>query len=563
MASPVVDGSGRVSLSFRVGVTGHRHLEHPETVAADVHDAVDRVIALGPGAGDSTTPVELTVVSSLANGTDRIVAKELVDRGARLEVILPFPEAEYRKDFEAEAENAVEAEGSIREFDDLLSKRAHCVVTDSRGSKDNAYYRAGIAVVDRSDVVITVWNGQRAKGHGGTAEIVDYARSVAKPLLWIRPELGHHWTEERFGDDSDEEPRPISLLSPSALQRLHAFNGAAATLPSATSPPFADSSLPSPLHTRFQPFVDFALPFYLRADGQARRNQSRHRRASVALYPIAVAAVLCAALQLMFVASQSGLPLLASRVLAIAESMLLITILLVIIVGSTSRWHEQWLSCRYLAERLRSSVFLAAAGVGEEVHGLRSTGLIADPSDEWVSRAFIEIWSRRPILAVGDADVGSVQRWLAQEWIDGQIGYHHSVVKRASRNELVFRRVSLLFFALGAVFTALHTIELFLSGGHSADLTQLFPDDLLSFVSVALPTIAAGVGAYIAHREFAQLANRSRHMVARLVESRRLLEQADTVMRIRRSAIAIEQLLRGETSDWYALVHLHPLEVPV
>ena len=540
-------------LSFRIGVTGHRRLQHPHRVAADLTAAVDRLIEMGPGAGTTATPIELTVVSSLAEGTDRLVAWELIKRGARLEVVLPFQPHEYRIDFQNAASND--------EFSQLLSRASHVVVLPADDTRDDNYFRAGIAVVDRSDVIITVWDGHRAHGHGGTAEIVKYARVQRKPLLWIQLQPGHHWVEERFGEDTDAAPLRISLLSRTAFGRLDGYNRARApTATGAGSPPFTSASVPASLQARFGPFVEYAKPYYTRADGLSKRNQFWHRRTSDALYPIAVIAVLLAALQVLFVATNQGRPIPASQGFAVAESFSLALILGILGVATLTHWHDKWLSCRYLAERVRSSVFLAAAGVGEEVHSLRSSGLIADPSEEWLSRAFVEIWSRRPRASVDESDTGRVQRWLAEAWIDGQVVYHRHVADRTSLWERWLGRLSLLFFLLSVAAAVFHTAELYLWPERTAQWTF---DGLLSYASVALPTIAAGIGAFLAHREFAQLANRSRHMVARLVEARRLLESSVTVPMVRHAAISIEQLLRGETSDWYALVRLHRLEVPM
>ena len=44
------------------------------------------------------------------------------------------------------------------------------------------FLRAGRRVVDLSDRLFAVWDGEKARGVGGTAEIVDYARASGKPV---------------------------------------------------------------------------------------------------------------------------------------------------------------------------------------------------------------------------------------------------------------------------------------------------------------------------------------------------------------------------------------------
>jgi hypothetical protein len=45
----------------------------------------------------------------------------------------------------------------------------------------------GRAVVDRSSVLIAVWDGQPSRGLGGTADVVTYARQRGVPITVIWP----------------------------------------------------------------------------------------------------------------------------------------------------------------------------------------------------------------------------------------------------------------------------------------------------------------------------------------------------------------------------------------
>ena len=147
----------------RVGVTGHRDLADPARVAAEVDRILD--VLAGP------TDVPLRVVSSLAEGADRLVAHRVLARpGASLEVPLPLDAADYATDF-ATAE-------SVQEFNDLLLRADRVDVipastlSDPVHARTDAYARAGSAVVAASDVLLALWDGLPARGHGGTAEVV-------------------------------------------------------------------------------------------------------------------------------------------------------------------------------------------------------------------------------------------------------------------------------------------------------------------------------------------------------------------------------------------------------
>lgn len=156
---------------LRVGVTGHRELADPAQVAAAVDAVLDRLV----GGTDQT----LVAVSSLAEGADRIVARRVLARpGGRLVALLPLDPVDYVADFADVA--------SVQEFTELLGAADQTEVirglpTDD-WSREAAYERAGRAVLDRCDVLLALWDGQPARGRGGTAELVADARIVDHPV---------------------------------------------------------------------------------------------------------------------------------------------------------------------------------------------------------------------------------------------------------------------------------------------------------------------------------------------------------------------------------------------
>jgi hypothetical protein len=68
-----------------------------------------------------------------------------------------------------------------------LVKQATVEVLDTPGTDEDAYLAAGQRVVDLSDIVLAVWNGNPAKGKGGTADVVAYAIHRGVPLTQIDP----------------------------------------------------------------------------------------------------------------------------------------------------------------------------------------------------------------------------------------------------------------------------------------------------------------------------------------------------------------------------------------
>ena len=154
---------------MRVGVTGHRQADRLGSIDELVDGVLERL-----GRDTEGTPV---VVSSIAEGADRLVARLGLSRGWDLVVILPFPRHDYETDFTTDASRA--------EFDELLGRASAVDEVASRPTREDAYLAAGHAVVDDADVVLALWDGHPARGRGGTAEVVEYARSLGRPLVWI------------------------------------------------------------------------------------------------------------------------------------------------------------------------------------------------------------------------------------------------------------------------------------------------------------------------------------------------------------------------------------------
>jgi len=52
---------------------------------------------------------------------------------------------------------------------------------------EEAFYEAGKIVVRDSDLLIAVWDGEPARGLGGTADMVEYAKGLRKLLVQVNP----------------------------------------------------------------------------------------------------------------------------------------------------------------------------------------------------------------------------------------------------------------------------------------------------------------------------------------------------------------------------------------
>jgi hypothetical protein len=158
-----------------VGVTGHRVLAEVGKLEAGIDTALAEIERRFGGE-------PLTIVSALAEGADRLAAERVLLRpGARLEVVLPLPQAEYERDFQEPS--------SLAEFRQLLARADHVVElpagADGASSRDDAYLAGGTYLLEHCDVILAVWDGQGAQGRGGTGQIVTQAREARQPVAWV------------------------------------------------------------------------------------------------------------------------------------------------------------------------------------------------------------------------------------------------------------------------------------------------------------------------------------------------------------------------------------------
>jgi hypothetical protein len=152
---------------MKVGITGHQHLEDSrdwEWVRRELHDLLVKL----------SKP--LIGITCLAPGVDTLFARLLLEHDRSFEVVLPFPGYELKLPTDK------------RDNYQRLLKQASRVITLQRQKTDEeSYLVAGKRLVDLSDLLIAVWDGKPAKGLGGTADVVKYARRKQEPIIHLDP----------------------------------------------------------------------------------------------------------------------------------------------------------------------------------------------------------------------------------------------------------------------------------------------------------------------------------------------------------------------------------------
>ena len=167
---------------FVVGFTGHRRVKHEQALAQALREVIATL--------QRDVGRDLVGRSSIASGADTLFAEACLASNLKWIAQLPFPEAEFKKDF---------SEADWKRAKALLDRAERIEISSERAERPRGYLDCGLATVDGADVMVAVWDGKAPRGAGGTAEIVEHARATQKPLILISPD-GFQVNRERFPD---------------------------------------------------------------------------------------------------------------------------------------------------------------------------------------------------------------------------------------------------------------------------------------------------------------------------------------------------------------------------
>jgi hypothetical protein len=169
-------------LPLVIGATGHRDLRDQDIPALEsaVAEAIKR-LKHDYLNDDEETP--LIVLSSLAEGADRLIARVAMKLGAKLIAPLPMEADEYRRDFVPGLKPDAAAEFDRMKSDALVAPVMPFAPGNTRENvreesrRALQYREVGLFIVRHCHVLIALWNGEeRDPAVGGTAEVVGFKR---------------------------------------------------------------------------------------------------------------------------------------------------------------------------------------------------------------------------------------------------------------------------------------------------------------------------------------------------------------------------------------------------
>lgn len=642
-----------------LGITGHRasnpsFAAHAPAITAALAGLFARIAAITDDLPGTRGAIRLH--SLLVDGTDQVAADLALEQGWELVVPLPFgaalnaainahpatladaaallageaphhPEVAARAAairgttaraqlFElADRDGEVEAlwRASLADPGDLAALRAFEAL-----ASDNVAL-AGRVMIERTDLVIAVWDGKVANLPGGTGHTVTATLAMGTPVLLIDPVAPEAWRimtrPEELGHGGKRSPEPddarleaiiraamvVEGWSPAALAReawdprssrafglyrriervfgtgggafaslrvnyeapeAIAAGSGAEVLAAARAMPGGDPQVAARL-------AEEVLPMFAFADGIASRLADAYRSGMCVNFVLAALAVI---IGLVFLPAGMGE---IKWAFAGVELLLLAGILAMTAAGSRWGWHRRWFELRRAAEYLRHAPALLLLGVARPTGRWPRTGGGGHGSEgagQWP-----EHFSRHAVRDVGLPQVRVTRAYLraglaevALPHVTAQGAYH---TVKAHRLETVHHRLdraAATCFAL-AVVSVCGYLALKGAGAlgiapknWASDLSPLF-----TFLGVAFPTLGANLAGIRYFGDFERFAAISRVAAEKLgeIEARinLLLSGQESALTYAAAADllhALDEAVVEEIASWQAVFGAKHLALP-
>jgi len=150
---------------MKAGITGHQNLTTNES------DWLKKELEI-----DIKRMKIEEAYSCLAIGADQLFARIILANNIPLIAVTPC--RKYEQTFDI---------NNIKLYKNLVAQTVSRIQLDFDSPSEEAFYEAGKTVVNNSDLVFAFWDNLPAKGLGGTADIVSYAKKLNKKVIHLNP----------------------------------------------------------------------------------------------------------------------------------------------------------------------------------------------------------------------------------------------------------------------------------------------------------------------------------------------------------------------------------------
>lgn len=481
----IVGGQAGFAVPLIVAVTGHRDL-----VAAEIPAIRERVSKFLTDARDEYPDRGVSVMSSLAEGADQLVAEEAVRLGVPLIVPLPMARNLYVKDFDSV---------KVRENFDFLSSRAAETyelpltpgntlesISEHGNSRDQQYAQLGVFLCAHCHILLALWDGKDTGRLGGTGQVVRFHHDDVMPgytpestgsgfiIADDESDLVYHIVCSRDREDGQpaeslqpgdywwytlDENEPRAKKLPESHRRVFQLTSEFSRDALAHAEEIRDGAWPllgGQDHAILPSGLRDIDHVFRAADWLAIHFQKRM------LFALRSTHLLAMLMGLMYIAYSD---LVAMRYFLYAFLGFFILATVIHTIGNRQSWHRKYLDYRTLAEGLRVQLYWAAAGVSTGNQSKFSHDNFLQTQDPDLG------WIRNVMRVAGtECDASNYREpagldFALREWLgdkdSGQLGYFRrkgdEKLKRFHRTELMAQLAFWIGFAVIALFILMST----------------------------------------------------------------------------------------------------------
>lgn len=572
----IVGGQSGYAVPLIVAVTGHRDL-----VAAEIPGIRERIAKFLTDARAEYPDRGVSVMSSLAEGADQLVAEEAVRLGVPLIVPLPMPRNLYVKDFDSVA---------VREKFEFLSSRAaetyelpltpgNTIQSISKygNARDLQYAQLGVFLCAHCHILLALWDGKDNDRLGGTGQVVRFHHDDVMPgytqestgsgliIADDESDLVYHIVCSRDRVDGQpaepfevgdywwfslDEHEPRSKKLPESHRRVFNYTSEFSHDALTHADEIRDGSWPLLQETDYStlpPGLRDIDHIFRAADWLAIHFQKRTHFALQATHLLALG------MGLMYIAYSDMLPL---RVFLYAFLAFFVSATVVHMFSNKHEWHRKYLDYRTLAEGLRVQLYWSAAAVNSDNRSKYTHDTFLQTQDPDLG------WIRNVMRVAGTECDASDYRdkagldFVLREWLgdddSGQLGYFRrkgdEKVKRFNRTE----RMAQVAFWIG--FTV---IALFILMSHAWEDVLRDPIVVLMGVMLLLVGVRQSYGDAVAD---AELIKQYEFMHRIFSNAKRRIDATDNDDEKRRILRILGEAALGEHAQWILMHRERSLE---
>jgi hypothetical protein len=508
----------------------------------------------------------MQVVSSLAEGSDRLFAEEALKLGYSLSCPMPFPQHEFEADFlpgKALESNSLNRFHRILEQAELSGGLTRFELNGDRTQDSQAYRACGQMVLNQSDLLLVVWDGVSQIVLGGTEDLFRVALKLNIPVIWIDARSPHNWMvldgthqlpasgpEGRhipsakndnvglaqiisgilslpcsLGSNKKADKSPYKCLSDFYLEKSYSTNPAIlwkifSNLLGKGNLGLISKSVDPNKQTGMDSFIQ---GFEKKGQNVSRIVQSNfecfdklsgyygdfYRSGYILSFLLATIAVGLALLPVaagwLTHANHFG-----ESIAVVVELFALFCILLLVFRSRSRRWHSRWLDYRLAAEWIRQLRLLAPLGLGIRVQETRGHKKSYEhPTKTWMAW-YVKALERSLGLPDAKIDLPYLNKYLNDllVFVTDQKAYHFSNAQSNHLIEVRLHRSGIILISATIAACVLHLLPLINPELHWQEGLAY----ILTFLCGFLPAFGAALAGINNQGEFKSLSKTSDSM---------------------------------------------------